>query len=108
MKGLLMRIKCNKCNREMYGSELLPNVALYLGTLLSPILIPIITKALESYWNTPQPTPTKGFLDNSMAGIANISATNCPSCGKTECWDAYPEGTETIKEENKEATQVTQ
>ncbi len=97
-----MRIKCNKCNREMYGSELLPNVTLYLGKILAPLLIPILTKALESYWKTPQPAPTteptKGFLDTSMAGIANISDTKCPSCGKTSCWNAYPEITEAIKE----------
>lgn len=99
-----MRIKCNKCSREMYVSELLPNVALYLGKLLAPILVPILTKALESYWKNPQPAPTKGFFDNSMAGLANISATKCPSCEKTGCWEAYPEIEKTTEKTIKETT----
>lgn len=103
-----MRIKCNKCSREMYASELLPNVALYLGKMLAPILAPIITKALESYWKTLQLKHTKGRLNDSMAGIANISETQCPSCGRIKCWDAYAETIETIQEATKEITREIQ
>lgn len=82
-----MRIVCEKCGRKMNVGEFLPYVLVFTSKKLLPIFIPLLTRALESYWAS----PTRSFFDDSMASIANLIELECPYCKKKTCWNPDPE-----------------
>ena len=93
-----MRIICNKCGRKMNIGELAPHLIRYFTKILAPIVAPILIKALEHYWSL----PTRSYLDDSMAALANISETKCPVCKENTCWNPDPEIDDSQKQIEKE------
>ena len=81
-----MIIKCRVCDYEMGLPEFLTYAEAYLiKTLVVAVAIPLLIAMMHNKFST----PTRGFVDGTMAGLANNFSVACPNCKKVdEPW--YP------------------
>lgn len=73
-------------------AEFLTYPEAYLLKLIAPTLVPIFISALAL--KISKITETRGFIDESMAGLAKNFSIECPNCGKI---DWYPKSGEKPK-----------
>lgn len=80
-----MKIWCGECKREMDIYELLGSGQAYLLKKVSTPICGLLIEALREYCfqNT-----KKGFVDGSMASIANTFKIECSRCKKVVDWIA--------------------
>ena len=84
---MTMKMICRKCKRTMTLSELGGYAGGHFATyLLSAGLAAWLANALKEYFSN----PTRGFIDETMAGACNGLNMACPNCKKTKCWDPLP------------------
>src|SRR5215510_10375747 len=98
-----MFMKCRKCDYEMGLAEFLAYAEAYLiKTLVVATAIPLLISMMQNYLST----PTREFVDGTMAGLANNFSIACPNCKKVdEPW--YPasgKNPKKIKTNNKTVT----
>ncbi len=81
-----MMIKCRKCDYEMGVAEFLTYAEAYLiKSVVVGVVVPLFIRWVRDCFVP----PTRGFIDGSMAGLANIFLISCPNCKKLdEPW--YP------------------
>lgn len=76
-----MIMKCRKCDYEMELSEFLAYAEAYLiKTLVVATAIPLLIAMIRNAFSS----PTKGFIDGTMSGLANNFAISCPNCKKAD------------------------
>lgn len=94
-----MMMKCRYCKKKMDLAEFLTYAEAYLiKNVLVAVAIPLFI-AMIKHWLS---TPTKGFIDSTMAGLANNFAMECPQCKRADKpWDPAPvKKPKTLKQEN--------
>lgn len=90
---------CRKCKRIITLSELGGYACGHFAKLFfASGLALCLAQALKDYFSN----PTKGFIDEIMAGACNGLLMSCPKCQKTNCWDPLPE----IEQKQEEKQQV--
>ncbi len=84
-----MRINCRHCNKKMNLGEFLAYAETYLlKYLIIPVVVPFLIAAIKDRLQT----TTRGFFDDTMAGLANNFSIACSNCKNAETpWDPAPE-----------------
>lgn len=99
-------IKCCNCDREMGLGEFLTYVETYLLKLIVPATVPFLIAALtrEILARTKAPVnrKTRGFIDNSMAGLANNYSITCPHCKQVDWYPASTPKPKKLEEKSKQ------
>lgn len=78
-----MKIWCSECHREMDFHELLGYGEAYLLKVTTSAVSNLLLEALKLYCFE---STKKGFVDGSMAGIANVFKIECSRCKKVVDW----------------------
>lgn len=82
-----MKMQCRKCHRKMGLVEFSTYPAAYFLKLIIPVLVPAVIAAITQVLSQ----QTKGIIDESMAGLANVFLLACPKCKQSEIWDPISE-----------------
>jgi len=82
-----MIMKCRECNKKMGLVEFSTYPAAYFIKLIAAEVIPQVIAAIVRELSAGK----KGFIDESMAGLANIFKIACPKCKNVDCWDPAAE-----------------
>ncbi len=100
-------IKCNNCAREMDLAEFLTYPEAYLMKFIMPLVVPFIVTAIKNEILARTITAAgsagveaRGFIDNSMAGLAHNFSIACPNCGQISWYPASGPKPKEAKEKN--------
>ena len=85
---------CRKCKRVITLNELNGYACGHLITLaIAAGFAAYLGKAIADYFLN----PTRGFVDETMAGVSNGLGMACPKCKNAQIWDPLPEANQQPK-----------
>ncbi len=84
---LFLKMRCDKCGKEMHLFEFLTYAEAYLLKAIVIASVPFVLAAIKNLLLT----PTRGLINDTMAGLANNFKIKCPKCKKRCCWEALSE-----------------